>query len=367
MAAACAAALLTAGSAEAIPVPGSEAQADRFLDRAMESLVAREDGPPGAISVVQRGGEVTVHKAGVAEVGAEGAPRKRMHMRIASTAKAMSGAVALTLVDRGVLSLDDTIGELVPSLPAAWHPVTLRELLHHTGGIPDFTQGPGFGPAVGANPLNPPPPIDLLGYAGTGLSPTASSYSYSNSDNIIVGLIVEAATGSSYQKEIVSLIADPLGLRRTYLYSAPTVATPYIHGYDTADPANPEDVTNEIDFGGWAWASGGVVSTPGNLNGFIRGYVGGVARKDPGDFIAGGHSEPRGPGKNAAGLALFKYEMPCGTVYGHTGSIFGFTQFMAATADGRRSVTMSINTQYASSLLPKLRKVEERAVCAALA
>ena len=359
--------LLAASAAAEIPVPDSRAQADRFLDRAMESLVSREDSPPGAISVVQRGNEVTVHKAGVAELGVDGAPRKRMHMRIASTAKAMSGAVALTLVDRGVLSLDDTVGEWLPSLPAAWHPVTLRELLHHTGGIPDFTQSPGFGPAVGANPLNPPPPIDLLGYAGTGLSPTAGSYSYSNSDNIIVGLMVEAATGSSYQKEIVSLVADPLGLRRTYLYSAPTVATPYIHGYNTADPANPVDVTNEIDFGGWAWASGGVVSTPGNLNGFIRGYVGGVARKDPGDFIEGGHSEPRGPGHNAAGLALFKYEMPCGTVYGHTGSIFGYTQFMASTADGRRSVTMSINAQYGDSLLPKLRKVEERAVCAALA
>jgi D-alanyl-D-alanine carboxypeptidase len=239
----------------------------------------------------------------------------------------------------------------------------------HTGGIPDFTGAPGFGPAVGADPLNPPPPIELLSFvADDPLDPTAGSYSYSNSDNIIVGLMAGAARSSIYERELISRVITPLGLNRTYLYSAPSVAQPDLRGYDVGDGSGqPEDVTNAVDFGGWAWASGGIVSTPANLNRFIRSYIGDVARLDPGDFIAGGHSEPRGPGRNAAGLAVFRYETDCGTVYGHTGSILGYTQFMAATESGRRSVTFSINAQYSDNLLPALRKAEERAVCAALA
>lgn len=350
-------------------MPESPREVDRRLDRAMERLVSRENGPPGAISVVQRGGQLTVHRAGEAQVGTGAAPRKRMHMRIASTAKAFSGYVALSLVSEGKLALDDTIGEIRPDLPAAWHGATLRALLQHTAGIPDFTGSPDFAAAVAANPLDPPPPEQLLSFvADRPLEPSAGTYKYSNSDNVIVGLMVESVLGSAYTKEIQQYVTVPLDLGRTYLYSAPSVAEPTIRGYDVGDGTGPpEDVTNLVDFGGWAWASGGVVSTPANLNRFIRAYVSGVARLDPGDFIQGAHSEPRGPGRNAAGLAVFRYETDCGTVYGHTGSILGYTQFMAATANGRRSVTFSINAQYADDLLPALRRAEERAVCAALA
>ena len=57
-------------------------------------------------------------------------------MRIASVAKAFSGAVALALVDRGRLHLGDTMGELLPRLPSNWAPVTLRQALNHTSGLP---------------------------------------------------------------------------------------------------------------------------------------------------------------------------------------------------------------------------------------
>ncbi len=190
---------------------------------------------------------------------------------------------------------------------------------------------------------------------------------------MIVGLIVEAVTGRSYPQELRRLVGRKLGLGRTYLSSRPSVKSPTLHGYAPNPPNGPEDVTNVVDFGGWAWASGGVVSTPANMNDFIRGYVGGKLyrgiprRSQFYGFIAGAHSEPRGPGKNAAGPAIFRYRTRCGTVFGHTGSILGYTQFIAATRDGRRSATFTITSQYDDGLLPALRRAEEKAVCAALA
>lgn len=345
---------------------GGASKADGALDRAMANLVDRSDGPPGAISIVQRGDDVAVHRAGVAQIDG-GVPGRRMRMRIASTAKAMSGFVALTLVEEGTLSLDDTIGKWLPSQPLAWHDVTLAELLQHTSGVPDFTGSEGFRNAVGASPLHAPPPPTLVSYvANKPLNFTpGTEYRYSNSDNVLVGLMVQAATGRSYPSELKRVLTKPVGLGRTYLRPATSVPTPVIHGYVMTNDGY-EDVTNEVDFGGWAWASGGVVSTPANLNRFARAYVPGPAMIDSASFVPG-NSEPQGPGTNSAGLAIFRYETKCGTVYGHTGSILGYTQFLAASADGTRSVTFAINAQYSDSLLPALRKAEEKAVCAALA
>jgi D-alanyl-D-alanine carboxypeptidase len=354
-------------------------EADEALEAAMDELVGMPSGPPGVVVVVQRGGSRELHTAGVADVASGRVAEGTDLMRIASVAKAFSGAVALSLVDAGVMSLDDTIGERLPDQPAAFHAVTLGQLLHHTSGVPDFTDSPAFGQAVVASLEVPPPPRELVSYIADEplVFPSGSEYRYSNSDNIYVGLMVEQATGRSYAQALATEVSEPLDLDDTNLPEGPELADPAIHGYDEP-PDPPEDVTHLLA-AGWAWASGGVVSTPFELNDFIRGYVGGeLFGGDVQDqqwlFIPGAHSEPTGPGDNAAGLALFRYETPCGTVYGHTGNTFGYTQFAAASEDGRRSATVAMTLQRTqkdegAALLvwEQLRRVQERAVCAAMA
>lgn len=124
---------------------------------------------------------------------------------------------------------------------------------------------------------------------------------------------------------------------------------------------------------GWAWASGGIVSTPADLNTFVRAYVGGDlfdhrTRSQQRKVFEGRGSDPPGPGKNSAGLGVFRYETRCETVWGHTGNTLGYTQFMAASSDGSRSATVSVNSQFTpQEAFKALRRAEERAVCAALA
>lgn len=151
---------------------------------------------------------------------------------------------------------------------------------------------------------------------------------------------------------------------------------PYVHGYGLPS-AGREDVS-DLASAAWVWASGGIESTPFELNRFIRAYVGGklfgrTVQAQQLRFVPG-HSEPIGPGQNSAGMGIFRYRTRCGTVYGHTGNFFGYTQFAAATLDGRRSVTVSINEQLnqtytgqALAVFKRLRAAEETAVCAALA
>ena len=126
------------------------------------------------------------------------------------------------------------------------------------------------------------------------------------------------------------------------------------------------------------WSSGGIVSTPADLGRFIRAYVNGrlfgsELRAQQRRFGPGG-SEPTGPGRNNAGLALFRYRVPCGTVYGHTGNFFGYTQFAAANSDGTRALTFSVNRQLSPDLTTPLapqafralRKAYGAAVCTLL-
>lgn len=142
------AALVQPAQATGTPPP----HPDRALQQQLNDLVRTAGGPPGVITLLRRGDRTEVYRAGVADTSTGRPPRTTDHMRIASVAKAFSGAVALRLVDRNKLDLDTTIGERLPSLPTAWHRVTLRQLLNHTSGLPDFSTAPAFLAILQADP-----------------------------------------------------------------------------------------------------------------------------------------------------------------------------------------------------------------------
>ncbi len=345
------------------------------LDTAIGQLLARSDGPQGVIAVVDRHGHLSVHSAGTSLVGASTPITPQDHLRLASVAKAFSGAVALSLVSQRRLHLNDTVGRWLPALPAAWSKVTLAQLLQHTSGIPDFSQTAAFRDALLAAPLTPPAHKTLLTYVTdpTLLFHPGSEYRYSNSDNIIVALMVEAATGQSYEEQLATRVLTPLGLTGTSLPEGATLPAPFAPGYQPDPPLAPTDVTG-LFAAGWSWSSGGVVSTPLDATAFVRAY----ARGGTTDAVTHaaqfrfrtGSSEPPGPGVNSVGLAIFRYQTRCGTVYGHTGNTPGYTQFIGSTADGSESVTVSINAQITPKIstdaFAALQKVYLAGVCAAL-
>jgi D-alanyl-D-alanine carboxypeptidase len=370
--AACLAALLPA-TADAVTHPGPRIAAT--LQQQLNDLVQAPGGPPGAIAVLRDGRHTRVVRAGAADLQTDRRPDIDDHMRIASAAKAFSGAVALSLVDRGALRLDDTIGKRLPGLPRAWAAVTLRQLLQHTSGLPDYSESPAFLEILLADPRHRFDSRRLLDFvAGEPLLfPPGSRYQYSNSDNIAVALMAEAATGAPYERLLSDLVYRPLGLRNTSLPQGYEMPEPYLHGYDVSPPDPPEDVSEVLSMSG-VWASGGIVSTPADMTRFIRGYAGGrlygprVVREQR-RWIPGA-SEPAGPGRNDAGLAIFRYTTRCGVVLGHTGNTLGYTQLIAATPDGRRSLTFSVTTQITEAnkpdLLARMRAVQENFVCALL-
>lgn len=371
-------ALALPASASAGMVSGQDASA-RALNGALDRIAAAKNGPPGLAVVIRRGSHQEFRSRGFSDLKTRRRPRLSDHYRIASMAKAFSGAVALRLVSQGKLSLDDTIGERLPGLMPLASDVTLAQALQHTGGLPDYIKSQAFIDRFVANPRAYLAPRELIGFVkDTPLRfKPGTRYEYSDTDNVIVGLMAEAVTGRSYERLLSDLVYRPLGLRQTSLPRVVRMPRPFMHGYEVVAGKAPEDVSEVINPSG-AWASGGIVSNPLDVGSFFRAYVGGRLFKSSVRArqlrFRPGSSSPPGPGTNSAGMGVFRYRTSCGTVYGHTGSFPGYRLFAASSLDGRRSVVFTVNAQIVPregqpepAVSKLIRQAQQAAVCRALA
>lgn len=356
-------------------------RADARLDRALHEIVSAPDGPPGVSALVQRGRDLKLHTAGRANLGSPAPIRLRQRMRIASVTKAFTGAVLLRLVENGKLKLSSTIGQVRPDLPAAWAPVTLRQLLYHTSGLPPYTGSADFLSYFAAHLTDYISPYYAISFVFDEplVFPQGTRYEYSNTDNIVMALMAEKAAGRGWNRLLRDLVLRPLHLTDTSLPTGFRLPRPFVRGYIFDAPGAPlEDVSEAVSVSS-IWSAGGIVSSARDLNRFVRAWGGGSLLSDPGvrraqtSFLppfSGG--EPPGPGQNRGGLTLFRYKLPCGIVYGHTGNFPGYTQFISSSPDGSRSAVVSANLQLDVRTGPpgeftKLRRIFRRAACAALA
>jgi len=359
-------ALVAAPSAGAAPV-------DRKLNRVLDRIVDAKAGPPGLSVLMRTGHGREFLTRGTANVKTGRRPTAHDHMRIASVAKAFSAAVTLALVEGGLLSLDDTLGEWIPDLLPKATSATVGQVLHHTGGLPDYIQTKAFIDRITSDPRAHLFPHELLAYVRDERLdfPPGSNYHYSDTDNIAIGLIAERATGLSYDQLLQHYVYKPLDLTEATLPITPAMPKPYLHGYEIQPGEPPDDVSEVLSPSG-AWASGGIVSTPAEIARFFRAFVGarlfsGATRSLQRSFVSG-DSSPPGPGENDAGLGVFRYRTDCGTVFGHTGSFPGYRMFAASNGNGRKSVVFAVSAQIvpgqgSPTVSQLIRKAQRLAVC----
>jgi len=357
----------------AAPSAGASSRTGKELRAALDDVMSAPEGPPSASVLIERRGATRFIRRGVANVATGEQPTRRQRYRIASMSKAFNGAVALALVSRGKLHFDDTVGELLPGVLPLAEDVTLEQALLHTGALPDYIRDPDFITALTADPAQYMTPLELVEFVADTPPDAAPGerYEYSDTDNVIVGLMAEAVTGKSYDELLERHVYAKTGLAKTSLPSTIAMTEPYLHGYEIEAGSPPEDVSEFIN-PALAWASGGMVSTPDEVARFFRAYAGGELfgakeRKAQRTYV-NGSSSPPGPGRNRAGLGLFRYRTKCGTVLGHTGSFPGYRLFAAASRDGRRSVVFTVNAQIvpgsgSDDVSSLIRRAQVKAVC----
>jgi D-alanyl-D-alanine carboxypeptidase len=291
--------------------------------------------------------------SGVADRQSGRPPTATDTFRIASISKAYSGVVILDLVRDGLVGLDDTVERWLPGALPEGDRVHIRQLLDHTSGVFNYTDDETFQTEFGNDPLRVWTPAELVAVAaGHRLNfEPGTAYAYSNTDNILIGLIAEAATGDSYAALLQSSVFGPLGLQHTALPTTTALPDPFIHGFFYHQDGTVQDVSEALSPTG-SWASGAIISTATDLARFVGALVGGdlygQALREQARRTVAGDSQPPGPpgpGTNQAGLGLFRYDAACGTMWGHTGRFPGYRTYALATPNGRRTLVLTLNEE----------------------
>jgi D-alanyl-D-alanine carboxypeptidase len=361
-------AALVAASAMAKPATGRNTQTPD-LQKDVDTLVAA--GAPGAVLVVRDGDRTVRLASGLADVAGKRPMRPADRFRIASLTKSYVATVVLQLVAEGKLSLNDTLERRLPGLVPNGDKITIRQLLGHTSGLFDFADDPRvLKPYLNGNFGYHWAPQELVQIAVSHkpLFGAGTGYAYSNTDYIVVGLIVEAVTGHTLGVELSRRIFRPLGLSATAFPTTPRIASPYAHGYYVFAKPPATDVSGVSPF---PWAAGAMVSTGADVLGFYRAVLSGRLL-EPTLLTAMKKTVSEGkrtdiPGSRY-GLGLERFPTSCGPAWGHNGAIAGYLVFAFTSTDGRRQAVLMVNEDASSLSKPAstlFLKLIDKAYCTA--
>lgn len=322
-----------------------QAGVDAVMETGTVAVVAQSTGPRGTRYAT----------GGVADQTTGERVRSDDRFRIASTTKTFVATVVLQLVGEARLSLDDTVERWLPGVVSGngndGRALTVRQLLQHTSGLYDYTADlPEFTTKSGylAGRYTTWTPEQLVATAmrhAPNFTPGAG-WSYSNTNYIVAGMIVEKITGHTWNQEVTSRIIRPLGLHDTLAPTTnPWIPGPHLHGYSTFGEAGSAiDVAPFNPSAGGA--AGAMISTTADLSRFYRALLGGRLLRPA--QLAAMKTTVRAPELDPAwagvryGLGLMEIPLSCGgTYFSHGGDIAGYTTRNGVSPDGRRAVVLN--------------------------
>jgi D-alanyl-D-alanine carboxypeptidase len=320
-------------------------------------------GVPGAMVYAQdRRGRWTVD-SGTRELGTDRPIRSWDRVRVASNTKMFLATVVLQLVGERAVSLDAPIERYLPGVVRGnghdGNTITVRHLLRHTSGIPDYVSDV-FAEPDANNRLWRPEELVAFGLSHPPLFAPGAGWSYSNTGYVLLGMVVEAVTGEDPSTVITDRIITPLGLGQTSFPRPGDKAIPRPHprGY-FAFPGQPVTDFTEME-PSLAGAAGSMISTGPDMTRFVRALLSGRLLNR--QLLAEMRETVPAAGGDY-GLGIREYPLPCGGVaWGHGGNIPGFDTFTVATQDGR-SVFAVTNGRQADGRPADLSEAAGAALC----
>ncbi|MER8073487.1 serine hydrolase domain-containing protein [Streptomyces sp. NPDC094034] len=347
--------------------------ADALRDAGVTGVSVRLETPQGT----------TTARSGVGDLASNRPVPKGGYLRLGSTTKTFVATVVLQLVREKLLSLDQTVEQLLPGTVSGagndGRTITVRDLLQHTSGLYDYIYDVFPEPSAQtyyANRWHTYRPEQLIAKAmrHEPAFPAGTRWAYSNTNYILAGMIIERVTGLSWEQEVHDRILRPLGLRRTETPGTwPFLPEPHTANYQQFTPDGPmADTTmtyRPFDSG----ADGSMTGTARDLNRFFTALSTGRLL-GPAELAAMRTTVPvpqdsGHPAGTRDGLGLFFTPLSCGRGYfGHGGSGFGYVIRTAVTTDGRRTITVSAHSRSADPNTAvrqeeALRNLIDRALC----
>lgn len=301
---------------------------DEFLAEQIGQVKVADDGGSVMVVVIEPDGTTTHASAGVGPSGT--APTAADTFRIGSITKVFTSIVTLTLVDEGLVDLDAPAANYVTrvDVPAE---VSVRDLLQHTSGIPNFTNDPTFYNRMVDDPSRafaPEETFDLVAGKDLGFEP-GSRFEYSNSNFLVLGLLIEEVTGRPAAEVVRARILDPLDMTDSYLSGfepGPAPFGSFTELYGSKQPIDFDYASIESD----AWLAGAMVSSAGDLHTLFTALVGGelISAESFAEMTA---NDDYGLGLITNGTGIDD------TLIGHNGGIIGYFTLALHSPDTGRT------------------------------
>ncbi|WP_404952627.1 serine hydrolase domain-containing protein [Streptomyces sp. 147326] len=341
--------------------------------RAMDADV--KGGIPGITAQARDTNSVWKSTSGVGDL-TTGAPRgTNDRFRVGSITKTFVATVLLQMEAEGKLHLDDTVERRLPGLVRGngndGRKITVRQLLNHTSGLFDYladeeyldTYMRGQGYLDHRYDTLPPKKHVKVALSHAPLFKPGAQLSYSNTNYILAGLIIEKAGGRTYEAEVRDRIIKPLGLKAT---SNPGnsihIPRPSSRSYSKLFASAPERIDDVTEMNGsQGWADGDIISTAGDLNRFYGALLrGALLPPQQLEAMKTTRSMPESPDMSY-GLGLTRFTTSCGTtLWGHGGGMVGSTSLAVTTEDGRHQLALNRNGDWNAG---SLRGVMEAEFC----
>ncbi|MEV8394662.1 MULTISPECIES: serine hydrolase domain-containing protein [unclassified Streptomyces] len=323
--------------------------ARKGVQKIADGLVADGKRPAALISTRERDGRTRTYAAGVGDL-ATGAPVPADgQVRIGSNTKTFTAVVVLQLVGEGKIDLDAPIETYLPNLLRGegvdGRRITVRQLLQHTSGLPEYTQAVAENFAEFQHRYAEPRELLDLALEGKASFPPGTKWEYSNTNYVVAGLLVQKITGRPLAEQINKRVVERIGLRHTYFPPAGdmTIREKHPKGYYADKPGAPLRDVSEQD-PSWGWAAGAMISTNSDVNRFFTALLDGRLLK-PAQLKEMRTTVPAEgdpvPGTRY-GLGLMSKPLSCGGLaWGHGGDIPGYETRGGVTESGR-SVNVSV-------------------------
>ncbi len=309
----------------------SETSAISGVERVLRDRIGllSEGTVSGVITLVRVGDETRVVTVGRPDTAATEPMRPDNTFPIASVTKPMVATAVLQQVESGKLTLDDTVEQWLPKTVTKGDRMTIRQLLSHRSGVHEPQSFEELSHLV---TLKDRDIVKILGAKPLDFEPGTSAH-YSNLGYVLLGMILEKATGTSIGAVLDSSIFDRAGMDDSVL--APT-------HWDVRGYAGGTDVTADTGLNLFQ-AAGSVVSTAEDVDGFF--YHLWAGKLLPADLVEE-MSRPLGdipPYGGQYGLGIWSNAVSCGTALGHGGALPGYAVRAWTLTGSARSVVVMVN------------------------
>jgi CubicO group peptidase (beta-lactamase class C family) len=306
-------------------------------DSLVYTYLAESHAPSAAFAVIRGNDTLAFGAHGLANVDAWRAPTATTIYEIGSNTKQFTSAAIMKLVEQGRVKLDDDLSKYVPQFPLHGKKVSIRQLLTHTSGVHNYTSSPEW-PKTWNEPLSPDAIVKFVANDSLDFAP-GTAYRYSNTGYVLLGIVIEKASGQKYANYLDAQFFKPLGLKQTSYCPSKTSDPAFALGYSKG-PVGTRAQFLDLSH---PFAAGALCSTVGDFAKWQRALDGGKV-VSPASYALMSTADTLNSGRKINyGFGLVPGVFNGHKTVSHTGGIPGFASAATYVPDDSLSIVVFTN------------------------